>query len=334
MPLRLLEITVAADQADELDELLAEREVPIHSEADAPDGRHVVRLVIPMEKTEALTDALTDSFGASEDYGVLIMTVEAVLPVPEEPEAEEEEAADDDEEKLPSNRVSREELYEDVSTAARLSPVYLATVGLSTVVAAAGLMRGDVAVIIGAMVIAPLLGPTVAFALGLTLGDLSLSRLAAKTSSAGVAVAFGLSVVVGLLLTVDPEVGELAARTEVGLGDVAIAMAAGSAGSLAYTTGLPTAIIGVMVAVALLPPLVAAGLLTGAGYPELAAGSAVLTLVNFTCISLAAVATFLVRRVRPRTWWETEKAKKATRMAVISWLVLLGVLVVLILLLD
>lgn len=333
MPLRLLEITVAADHAAALAELLAEREVPIHSEADAPDGRHVVRLVVPMEATEALTDALTDRFGASEAYGVLIMSVDAVLPVPEgpdEPSAEPENGT----QTLPSARVSREELYEDVSTAAQLSPVYLATVGLSTVVAAAGLMRGDVAVIIGAMVIAPLLGPTVAFALGLTLGDLSLSRLAAKTSGAGVAVAFGLSVVVGLLLTVDPEVGELAARTEVGLGDVAIAMAAGSAGSLAYTTGLPTAIIGVMVAVALLPPLVAAGLLTGAGYPDLAAGSAVLTLVNFTCISLAAVATFLVRRVRPRTWWEAEKAKKATRIAVISWLGLLVVLVVLIVVLD
>lgn len=331
MPLRLLEITVSADQATELDELLAELEVPIHSETDAPDGRHVVRLVIPMEETERLTDALTDRFGASEVYGVLIMSVEAVLPVPEEPE---EEESGDDEEKTPSNRVSREELYQDVSMAAQLSPVYLATVGLSAVVAAAGLIRGDVAVIIGAMVIAPLLGPTVAFALGLTLGDLSLSRLAAKTSGAGVVVVFGLSLVAGLLLAVDPEVGELAARTRVGLGDVAIAMAAGSAGSLAYTTGLPTAIIGVMVAVALLPPLVASGLLLGSGHPQLAAGSAVLTLVNFTCISLAAVATFLVRRVRPRTWWETEKAKKATRIAVLSWLVLLGVLVVLMFLLD
>ena len=335
MPLRLLEITVAADDAADLDGLLDEREVPVHSQADAPDGRHVVRVVIPMDGTEALTDELTDRFGGSETFGVLIMAVEAILPVPEKADEESPDGvADDEEEKLPANRVSREELYEDVSTAAQLSPVYLATVGLSTVVAAAGLIRGDVAVIIGAMVIAPLLGPTVAFALGLTLGDLSLSRLAAKTSAAAVAVAFGLSVATGLLLTVDPEVGELAARTEVGLGDVAIAMAAGSAGSLAYTTGLPTAIIGVMVAVALLPPLVAAGLLLGAGHPELAVGSAVLTMVNFTCISLAAVATFLARRVRPRTWWEAEKAKRATRLAVISWLVLLAVLVVLIFVLD
>ncbi|MFW6088939.1 MAG: TIGR00341 family protein [Gemmatimonadota bacterium] len=337
MPLRLLEITVAADRAAELDELLAEREVPIHSEADAPDGRHVVRLVVPMEGTEALTDALTDRFGGSEAYGVLILRIEAALPVPDEPDEEGGNGTDGpapEDGAASLKRVSREELYEEVATAARLTPVYVATVGLSTVVAAAGLIRGDVALIIGAMVIAPLLGPTVAFALGLTLGDLSLSRLAARTSAAGVTVALGLALTVGVTLTVDPEVGELARRTRVGLGDVAIAMAAGSAGSLAYTTGLSAAIIGVMVAVALLPPLVAVGLLLGDGHPELAAGSAVLVLVNFTCVSLAAVGTFLLQRIRPRTWWEAEKAKEATRVAVVSWLVLLAVLVVLIFLLD
>lgn len=332
MSLRLLEVSVEARRAPDLRELLAEREVDIHSETEAPDDQHIVRLVVSVEQTEPLTDALTDAFGASEAYRVLILDVAAVLPPPDNEEDEDDES--DGDEPTPTARVSREELYQDVSSASRLTPVFLATVALSTIVAAAGLIRGDVAVIIGAMVIAPLLGPTVAFALGLTLGDLPLGRLAAKSSAAGVAVAFGLSVLIGVIVPVDPTVTELANRTQVGLSDIAIAMAAGSAGSLAYTTGLPTAIIGVMVAVALLPPLVGAGLLFGAGYAGLALGSAVLVLVNFTCVSLAAVGTFLARRIRPRTWWETEKAKKATRLAVISWVVLLAVLVGLILLIN
>src|SRR5690606_26219754 len=133
---------------------------------DGPEDCRIVRLVVPVERTEALNDALTETFGQSEHFKVLILAVEAVVPAPDE----EEEAAPEDEE-APSARVSREELYQDVSAATELTPVYLATVALSTVVAAAGLIRGDVAVIIGAMVIAPLLGPTVAFALGLSLGD-------------------------------------------------------------------------------------------------------------------------------------------------------------------
>ena len=331
MSLRLLEVTVEAQRLPDLRELLAEREIAIHSAAEAPDDCRLIRVVVSADATEPLTDALTDAFGSSDEYSVLMLAVEAVLPPPETDGHEYEAGGDDP---IPVARVSREELYQDVSSASRLTPVFLATVALSTVVAAAGLIRGDVAVIIGAMVIAPLLGPTVAFALGLTLGDLPLTRLAAKSSAAGVVVALGLSVMIGLLVPVDPTVPELANRTQVGLSDIAIAMAAGSAGSLAYTTGLPTAIIGVMVAVALLPPLVGAGLLLGAGHPGLAIGSTVLVLVNFTCVSLAAVGTFIARRIRPRTWWEAEKAKRATRMALISWVVFLGLLVGLILLIN
>lgn len=334
MSLRLLEVSVDADRVPDLRELLAEREVDIHSESEAPDERRIVRVVVSVEQTEPLTDALTDAFGATDAYRVLILPVAAVLPTPDPEEDEDEDADEDEDEPTPPARVSREELYQDVSSASRLTPVFLASVALSTVVAAAGLIRGDVAVIIGAMVIAPLLGPTVAFALGLTLGDPPLARLAAKSSTAGVVVAFGLSVLIGVFVPVDPTVAELANRTQVGLSDIAIAMAAGSAGSLAYTTGLPTAIIGVMVAVALLPPLVGAGLLLGAGHAGLAIGSTVLVLVNFTCVSLAAVGTFLARRIRPRTWWEAEKARKATRLAVIWWVVLLSVLVGLILLIN
>lgn len=333
MSLRLLDVSVEARRLPDLRELLAEREIDIHSETEAPDDRRIVRVIVTAAHTESLTDALTDAFGSSDAYRVLIMPVAAVLPPPE-PEEDEDEDEEEDGDEPPPARVSREELYQDVASASQLTPVYLATVALSTVVAAVGLIRGDVAVIIGAMVIAPLLGPTVAFALGLTLGDPPLTHLAAKSSAAGVVVVIGLSLLIGMLVPVDPTVAELAARTQVGLSDIAIAMAAGSAGSLAYTTGLPTAIIGVMVAVALLPPLVGAGLLLGAGHAGLALGSTVLVLVNFTCVSLAAVGTFLARRIRPRTWWEAEEAKKATRLAVVWWIVLLGVLVGLILLIN
>jgi uncharacterized membrane protein len=86
-------------------------------------------------------------------------------------------------------------------------------------------------------------------------------------------------------------------------------------------------LVGVMVAVALLPPLVAAGLLAGAGLWGPAGGALTLLIINITCINLAAVATFLVQKVRPRTWWEEERARKATRIAVATWVIMLAVLV-------
>lgn len=93
-----------------------------------------------------------------------------------------------------------------------------------------------------------------------------------------------------------------------GLGDIALALAAGSAGALAFTTGVPAVVVGVMVAVALLPPLVVTGLLAGSGHFDRAVSAFILVTANVTCLNLAAVGTFLMQKVRPRTWWEAERA--------------------------
>ncbi len=116
------------------------------------------------------------------------------------------------------------------------------------------------------------------------------------------------------------------------LGDVLLALAAGSAAALSFTTGVLSALIGVMVAVALLPPLVTLGMLVGVGRWDMALGALLLLLTNLICINLAGVVTFLARGIRPLTWWEERKAKKATRQAIAIWTFLLILLVMVILL--
>jgi hypothetical protein len=97
----------------------------------------------------------------------------------------------------------------------------------------------------------------------------------------------------------------------VGLGDIAVALASGCAGALAFTTGVSATLIGVMVAVALLPPLVTFGLLLGGGNLDLATGALSLFLMNLICVNLAGVATFLVQGIRPASWWEKDQAGNA-----------------------
>jgi uncharacterized membrane protein len=128
---------------------------------------------------------------------------------------------------------------------------------------------------------------------------------------------------------VDPTLSEVASRMRVGLGDIAVALASGCAGALAFTTGISATLIGVMVAVALLPPLVTFGLLLGGGKPELLS----LFLMNLICVNLAGVATFLVQGIRPASWWEKDRAVKATRIAIVLWMALLAALIGLVLLL-
>ncbi|NIV11538.1 MAG: TIGR00341 family protein, partial [Aliifodinibius sp.] len=223
----------------------------------------------------------------------MLFEVQATLPHPNEKDEEEKtDQEQDGSEEKSMGRISREELYSDVSSGSEFNTVFIGLVLLSTLVAGVGLVRDDVAVIIGAMVIAPLLGPNVSMALSVTLGDLDLGWRSLKTNAVGIFASLALAFVMGLVMQVDLESQQLINKTSVSLGDITIALAAGSAGVLAYTRGVPAAIVGVMVAVALLPPLVNVGLLLGAGYTNLAVGSVILTTTNLICINLAGILTF------------------------------------------
>ncbi len=169
---------------------------------------------------------------------------------------------------------------------------------LSTVIAAFGLIANSPAVVIGAMLVAPLMQPIIGIAAALVLG-----RPRAEFISAGLVVlttaeAFVISLLVGLavpsfrVITLTPE---LLARTAPTLLDLGIAVAAGAAGAYLTVRG-PTsgAIAGVAVAVALLPPLSACGILLAHGNNSLAGGAFFLFLTNLVAIVLSAVVVFLL----------------------------------------
>ncbi len=319
----MLEMTVPDEALAGIPELLQETQLVQLWTHPAPGASGLVRILLDAKDAEALSDLLVRRFGSQDGFRLVLLPVEATSPPVEEPSAVADETGT---RKRGPQRIGRDELYDDLAQASRLTPVYIVMVALSTIVASVGLIRGDVAVVIGAMVIAPLLGPNVGLSLACTLGDPELAKRSLKAIGAGVATAAALSLLLGAVLSVDPSAAEIATRTRPGVGDVMLALAAGAAGSLAFTTGVPAVVVGVMVAVALLPPLVCAGLLAGAGHGTPALRALVLVLSNVTCINLAAVATFLFQKVRPRTWWEADRAKRATRLAVTTWIVMLAVL--------
>jgi uncharacterized hydrophobic protein (TIGR00341 family) len=331
MALRLIEMVLREKDGGEVRELLRAHKVLEHRQVRLPDGEVLVRILLDAEQSEAVLDLLEKLYSHGEGNRVVILPVEATLPRAE-PEPVASQGRPSPEEKLPE-RIGREELYEDIKDAARCSRVYLAMGALSTIVATVGLLHNSVAIIIGAMVIAPLLGPNMALALGTTLGDSALLWRALRTSLAGIATAMAVSVIIGVVVHVDPTLTEVASRTQVVLGDIALALASGCAGALAFTTGVSAALVGVMVAVALLPPLVTFGLLLGDWQPALAIGALSLFLVNLICVNLAGVTTFLVQGIHPATWWEKDRAAKATRVAIALWAALLAALVCIILLL-
>lgn len=283
------------------------------------DGRQVMRMLVRDEKAQSILDALQGVLGKSEHARIIMFPVEATLPRPEEKDESEREKR--------SIAATRESLYDSIAKNARWDTNFMILVMLSTVVAAIGLIEDNVAVVIGAMVIAPLLGPNLALALGTALGDGPLMWQAIRTNLGGLGLTLLLSLLIGVLWPVSVESGELMARTEVGLDSVALALASGAAAVLSITTGLPSVLVGVMVAVALMPPAATVGLMLGSGQPYLAGGAALLLAINIVSVNLSAKMVFLIKGVRPRTWLERRKAKQSMTAYLLIWAISLAALV-------
>ncbi len=338
MAIRLIEIYLPVEGGARLEERLSKDDIVAHWTEQLSEQRILVRVLLRVEDTEPFLDRLEGSL-AGTDFRAILVPVEATIPrlEPEKEQPGPAEAAAAEKakpEKAPSLRISREELYQQVNEGIQLTRTFVVLVALSAVVAAVGVAYDNITVVIGAMVIAPLLGPNVALSLATTLADTDLAKSAAKTNVVGILVALAVAIPIGFFIKVDPGVEEIQTRLHAQLKDIVLALASGSAGVISITPGAPAALIGVMVAVALIPPLVTFGLLLGSAHLSLALRALLLFITNVICINLAGVVTLLAQNVRPRTWWEAGRAKKAIKIALVLWIFLLLMLTLVILALQ
>ncbi|MDD4776243.1 MAG: TIGR00341 family protein, partial [Syntrophomonas sp.] len=187
----------------------------------------------------------------------------------------------------------RAQVYKRISEPSKPSASFYLMVSLSAIIATLGLLANSTAVVIGAMLVAPLMSPIFGIALGLTLGDRRLLTTALVAESAGVLLAIVLPVVIGLI-PMRPDFGtEILARTQPTVYDILIALASGLAGAYALVDEkISPALPGVAIATALVPPLAACGLNIAAANWILAGGAFLLFAVNFVAIEFAAALVF------------------------------------------
>ncbi len=332
MALRLLQIILTNDQCDELDSIIEQAKPASVYHTPLANDLRMSSMLMHAHVIEALSDQLQEAFSECDHFRIFLLPVEATHPRLEEPEKETNPTDDEPNQWSPRfGRISREELDEDIRESAKTDPIFLIMVVLATIVACVGLIKDSPAIIIGAMVIAPLLGPNTALAFGTTLGDTKLIRSSIRSNLIGLGLAIAIAILFGFFLADTSDLNnEFASRTVVDLGDILLALASGAAGAIAFTSGAPSTIVGVMVAVALLPPTAASGMLAGAGAWKEAFAALTLATTNIVCINLSATGIFLLQGIRPNDWYDKDRAKSATIRALTLWtsvLVALGLLI-------
>lgn len=190
---------------------------------------------------------------------------------------------------------TRAAIRANVEQASTFDVAYVTMNALAAVVASYGLFEDSPAVVIGAMIIAMLLGPIAGVSMGLVDRSNPLLRKALPTLVGGLVVVYATAFVLGTVHRASPLTHEIYARTTPNLMDLMIALAGGAAGAYAMICPrLNVAFVGVAIATALVPPLSSSAICLARGDYGLAWGAFLLTVTNIVGIQVAGSAVMWI----------------------------------------
>ena len=196
---------------------------------------------------------------------------------------------------------------------------------IATIVALVGLITNNVAVIIGGMLISPLIGPISSFSLNSILGrrtQINKSILfAIKMLVSSICLAALMTFVISFFTEI-PITTEIQSRVNVSPLLIIFAIVLGIGGGLAILTSSFEIIVGVAIAVALVPPAAVCGIGIGIGSFEIAYGSFLVLMSNIIGIIIGFMGIFLIKGISPRKYYQKQRAKEVFRINIIIMCIL------------
>ena len=315
--MRLVEVMIPAGKRAAVIRALDEEGID-YVVTDETSGREytaVATFPLPVAAVEPVLERLRE---AGIDEGTYTVIVDAETVISRRFEQLEETYAEESE--RTGDRISRQELQSKATDLVSGIETYVLMTVLSAVIATAGLLLDSPATVVGSMVIAPLIGPAMSAAVGTVVDDDELFRRGVRLQALGVVLAVGSAAAFAAGLRalnlvppgLDPlALAEVSERLAPNVLVLAVALGAGVAGIVSLMTGVSAALVGVMIAVALIPPAAAVGIGIAFGIPRLAVGAGVLVLVNVLSINLAALVMLWYEGYRPERWFREDEARAA-----------------------
>ena len=319
--MRLVQVLIPEGKRSPVVDALDEQGIDyaIFDEVGRGDFEAMVQFPVPPSGVESVIDELVDA-GIREDSYTIVLPTETVV----------SQRLAALVERFPGLRISREELYARATDLAPANSTFFAFLVLSTVIATTGLLLDSAATIIGAMVVAPLMGPAISASVGTILDDAEMAVRGVKLQVYGLVAAILTAAVMGWLLQqtvlIPPaldirSVPQVAERTSPNVLSLFLALGSGIAGSLSIMRGSGSTLVGVAIAVALVPPAATAGLGLAFGLPTTAVAATILVVVNLLAINVSALVLFYLAGFKPLDAGQFE----GVRSSVVSRVLVLGV---------
>ncbi|MEN6348847.1 MAG: TIGR00341 family protein [Syntrophomonas sp.] len=196
------------------------------------------------------------------------------------------------------NKDNKARIYRTICELSQPTLSFYLLVVLSTIIASFGLLVSSTAVVIGAMLVAPLMGPIFGIALGVSNGDRRLIKTSVFSELIGIIIAVTIALLIGLIPIRLGLSAEILSRTEPTIYDIIIALFSGLAGAYALVDEkIGSTLPGVAIATALVPPLATCGICLSLQEWSLAGGAFLLFFVNFLAIELAAAIVYWLYRL-------------------------------------
>jgi len=318
--MRLVQVLIPEGKRASVLEALDEEAIDyaVFDEVGRGDFEAMVQFPVPPSGVESILGRLQDA-GVREDAYTIVLAPETVV----------SERLSALVERFPGLRISREELYARAEDLAPANSTFFAFLVLSTVIATTGLLLNSSATIIGAMVVAPLMGPAISASVGTILDDQRMTRRGVVLQVTGLLAAIATGALMGWILQftvlIPPDldilsIEQVVERTNPNFLSLFLALGSGLAGALSIMRGAGSALVGVAIAVALIPPAATAGLGIAFGLLGAAIGAGVLVLVNLLAINLSALILFYLAGFRPLDADQFEGVRRSvfSRIAVIA----------------
>lgn len=216
------------------------------------------------------------------------------------------------------------DVYQTLSYGARPTIEYYLLTILSCLIATAGLLQNSPAVIIGAMIVAPLMTPILAFSLGVIWGDTQLIKQSFGSIVKGALLAVLISGTLSFFVPIADYNSEILARTKPNLFDIVVAISSGLVGAYGNANKkISNTLVGIAIAVALMPPLCTIGIGVGNLDWVVARGALILFSINLISISLAGAIIFWIMKIHPKAKEDKEKViRRALSQIIISVILL------------